>query len=302
MSSELHFQNGDFDKALEFSKKALSISLDNKRDDVIAFDNLLVGKIYIAKAQYDTALVYVNKGIEKSKELEKLDYEITGYEHLSKIYKGKNQLAKSIEYLELVSELKDTLMKNSLSLSLAEKEAEFEMRLKEQEVQSLEKNAEQGRLFRNGVIIISALVIFILILFINRYNVIMKFQKQELDRLRTIKQLEEKEKTLLKEKLLQKEKMLASNTMHIIQKNKILSDLKSEITNLPTAQNGNTLKNKIKNINRAIETNMTYEDDWQNFKFQFEQVYPNFFEILDRKFPNLGNNEITILCLYKNGT
>jgi len=297
MLSELYYQKKNYDKALECSKQALSLSFDNGRERLVAFDNLLVGKIFIAKEQYDTALHFVNIGIESAKAIEKDDYIITGYEHLSKIYKGKNDLLKSIEYLEIASQLKDTIVKNSFSLALAEKEAEFQMQIKRQELQSLEKSAYQQRLFRNGLIVISILIIFILGLFINRYNVIMKFQKQELDRLRTIKQLEEKEKLFLKDKLLHKEKILASNTMHIIQKNQILTDLKTEITNLPIAKNGDSLKSKIKSINRTIETNMTFEDDWQNFKLQFEQVHPKFFSKLDKLYPNLGNNE-TRFCAY----
>ncbi len=301
MSSELHYKMKDYETALEYSKLALSISLGNERKDVVSFDNLLIGKIYIAKEQYDTALNYINIGIKIAKDIGKLEQVAAGYSHLSQIYKGKNDLKKSIEYLELASELKDTISKNSLSLSIAEREAEFQMQLKQQELQTLEKTVAQQRLFRNGIIIIGVLVIFILALFINRYNVVMRFQKEELDRLRTIKQLEEKEKMLLKDKLLQKEKMLASNTMHIIQKNKILSDLKSEITNLPIAKNGENLKKKVKKINRAIETNMTYEDDWQNFKFQFEQVHPHFFSKLQEQFSNLGNNEIRFCAYIKMG-
>lgn len=149
--------------------------------------------------------------------------------------------------------------------------------------------------------LLSTLVILVLALFINRYTVIMKFQKQELDRLRTIKQLEEKEKLLLKDKLVHKEKLLASNTIHIIQKNKILSDLKSEISNLPTAKNQDNFNAKIKTINRTIETNMTFENDWQKFKLQFEQVNPNFFGKLYKQCPSLGNNEVRFCSYIKMG-
>ena len=297
LSCELYTERKEYDKALEYSKLALSISLDDERKDLAAFDNLLIGQLYSEKEQYDSALYYINIGVDIAKELDKKFYVALGYERLSQIYKGKNNPEKAIEYLEKLVSLKDTIAKSTFSVSLAEKEAEFQIQRKQEELKSLEKSAFQQRLFRNGIILISALVIFILGLFINRYNVIMKFQKQELDRLRTIKQLEEKEKLLLKDKLLHKEKILASNTMHIIQKNKILSDLKSEITNLPAANNGDNLKTKIKSINRVIETNMTFEDDWQNFKLQFEQVHPKFFKRLDRQFPNLGNNE-TRFCSY----
>ncbi len=300
-TSEFYFNNIEYDKALEYSKLALSVLLDKEREDLIIFDNLLIGKIYHAKKQFETALKYAETGTIKAEESHELEQLASGYELLSKIHKDKNDLSKSIEYLEKLSSLKDTIAQSSLSLNLAEKEAEFQIQEKQQELESLEKTSYQHRLFRNGIILISLLVIFILLLFINRYNVIMKFQKKELDRLRTIKQLEEKEKQLLKEKLSHQEKMLASNTIHIIQKNQILSDLKSEIKNLPSPDNRENFKTKIKNINRAIETNMTYENDWQKFKLQFEQVHPKFFSKLNKSFSNLSNNEVRFCTYIKMG-
>jgi DNA-binding CsgD family transcriptional regulator/tetratricopeptide (TPR) repeat protein len=301
VSSELYYQKETFDKALNYSLQALNISLNNEREDLVIFDKLLIGKIYLAKKQYKTALEYVTVGTEKAEASQDLKQTIIGYGLLSKIYKEKNDLSKSIEYLEKISPLKDTLAKSSLSIRLAEKEAEIQMQRKQQELESLEKKATRNRMIRNGVILISALVIFILALFINRYNVIMKFQKQELDRLRTIKQLEEKEKLLLKEKLSHQEKILASNTMHIIQKNKMLADLKSKINKIPAAQNDDNFKAKIKNINRTIDTNMTFENDWQKFKLQFEQVYPYFFSKLYKDYPGLSNNEIRFCSYIKIG-
>ncbi len=301
LTSELYYHYKDYDKALDYSKLALARSLEDEREDVVVFDNLLIGKIYFAKEQYATALKYINIGIEKAEATKDTEQLIVGYLLLSKIYKAENNLSKSIEYLEKIPPLKDSLAKSSLSLSLAEKEAEFQIQQKQQKLESLEKTAFQNRLLRNGIILISALVIFILILFINRYNIVMRFQKKELDRLRTIKQLEEKERSLLKEKLLHQEKLLASNTMHIIQKNQILTDLKSEIGNLPAAETPDNFKAKIKSINRTIETNMTYEDDWQKFKLQFEQVHPKFFRKLYERFSNLSNNEIRFCAYIKMG-
>ena len=301
ISGDLYYTKHDYKKALDYGKLALSISAEGKREDMVAFDNLLIGKIYFAKKQYETALKYAIIGTEKAEATKDTEQVAIGYELLSKIYKGKNDPAKAIEYLEKLPLLKDSIAKNSLSLRLAEKEAEFQIQKKQQELESLEKTTSENRLFRNGIILICILVIAILALFINRYTVTLKFQKQELNRLRTIKQLEEKEKLLLKEKLSHQEKLLASNTMHIIQKNQILSDLKSEISSLPIAENQQKMKSKIKNINRAIETNMTFEDDWQNFKLQFEQVYPNFFSKLYEQYPGLINNEIRFCAYIKMG-
>lgn len=301
LSADLHYREKDYAKALDYSRLALSIAVENERTDVVIYANLLIGKIYIAQEQYDTALNYITLATKLAEKDNDLEQVVIGYELLSNIYKEKNDLPRSIEFLEKLHPLKDTIARQSLSLSLAEKEAEFQIQKKQQELELLEKTGYQHRLLRNGIILICVLVIFILALFINRYNVIMKFQKQELDRLRIIKQLEEKEKLLLKEKLTHQEKMLASNTMHIIQKNKILSDLKSEISNLPATKSTENFNTKIKNINRAIETNMTFEDDWQKFKLQFEQVHPNFFSKLYEKFPGLANSEIRFCAYIKMG-
>lgn len=98
---------------------------------------------------------------------------------------------------------------------------------------------------------------------------------------------------LLKQNLEANQRELASTTLYIVQKNKLLADLKKQI------QESNQLypENKhqgLKGIQSILESNLYLDSDWLKFKLHFEQVHPNFFADLQSKYPALTKNEVRL--------
>jgi DNA-binding CsgD family transcriptional regulator len=82
----------------------------------------------------------------------------------------------------------------------------------------------------------------------------------------------------------------------MLQKNKMLTDLKEKIGTIKVS-NDEQLRKKVNNIDRNIEMNMNFDDDWQKFKLHFAEVHPNFFEKLYQESNTLNNND-TRFCAY----
>ena len=123
-----------------------------------------------------------------------------------------------------------------------------------------------------------------------------QLQKEELEKIRVEQMLETEEHERLKERLEYKERELASNTMFMLQKNKMLTDLKEKIGTIKVS-NDEQLRKQVNNIDRNIEMNMNFDDDWQKFKLHFAEVHPNFFEKLYQENNALNNND-TRFCAY----
>lgn len=90
---------------------------------------------------------------------------------------------------------------------------------------------------------------------------------------------------------------LASTTLYIVQKNKMLADLKKQI------QESNQLfpDNKhqgLDGIKAILNSNLYLDSDWQKFKLHFEQVHPRFFEDLYANHPSLTKNEIRLYAYF----
>jgi uncharacterized membrane protein YciS (DUF1049 family)/Na+-transporting methylmalonyl-CoA/oxaloacetate decarboxylase gamma subunit len=108
-------------------------------------------------------------------------------------------------------------------------------------------------------------------------------------------QQEKNRNEVLEDKLAANNRQLASATLYIVQKNELLTQLKTNIKTL-----GKKLPHGSKDlvsIESNLQSNQFLDNDWEKFKLHFEQVHPRFFEELKAKYPSLTQNEIR-LCAY----
>jgi YesN/AraC family two-component response regulator len=104
----------------------------------------------------------------------------------------------------------------------------------------------------------------------------------------------------LTEELEQKSKELASYSLQLIQKNKVLSDLKSELKQI--MQNAeSTNKKKFRSLVGLIDYSFSVEKEWDRFRRVFENVHKEFYSKLDQKHPNLTPSERKLTALFKLG-
>ncbi|WP_421826880.1 7TM diverse intracellular signaling domain-containing protein [Larkinella sp.] len=101
----------------------------------------------------------------------------------------------------------------------------------------------------------------------------------------------------LQERLDTNQRELASTTLYLVQKNELLSDLKSQLLKLnkqfPTgSQQG------LKGIESILQSSQYLDADWAKFKIHFEQVHPDFFENLLAKHPSLTKYEIRLYAYF----
>jgi DNA-binding CsgD family transcriptional regulator len=94
----------------------------------------------------------------------------------------------------------------------------------------------------------------------------------------------------LKVEIEYKTKELAASTMHILNKNEVMLDIKSKLESL--SKNPNPKNDEIKKIVKNIDRNISEDKDWDQFTIHFDQVHDDFFKKLKDKFPLLTPQEI----------
>jgi ligand-binding sensor domain-containing protein len=101
----------------------------------------------------------------------------------------------------------------------------------------------------------------------------------------------------LQGKMIHLDKELANQTMNLVEKNKFMGKLKSELKNLQTLVPDSSLKSKISLIINRIDKE--FDDKKQNklFETYFDEVHEDFFKRLTEKFPTLTPREQK-LCAY----
>lgn len=130
--------------------------------------------------------------------------------------------------------------------------------------------------------------------------------EEEQDRLRYLHQLEleanEKQIVQLKNDKLEsdvnfKNKELASVTMHLVQRGKLLSNIKEDLVRLQRHIDNPTGAQEFKKVIRLLNDDESNEEDWEHFSIHFDQVHSNFLANLKGRYPTLTSTDLK-LCAY----
>ncbi|WP_235298145.1 helix-turn-helix and ligand-binding sensor domain-containing protein [Portibacter marinus] len=148
-------------------------------------------------------------------------------------------------------------------------------------------------------LIMYMVIAFLTILFFNqRQQLKLRKQKEKLDAER-LKELESEriraKNAELENEVIYKNKMLANSTMTLVQKNKMLIDLKATLSKeLKSAD-----AYKRRQILHLIEMNMNSEDDWELFEPTFAEVHEDFLDKLRGKHSNITQGELRLAAYIK---
>ncbi|MCA1761782.1 MAG: two-component regulator propeller domain-containing protein [Cryomorphaceae bacterium] len=127
-----------------------------------------------------------------------------------------------------------------------------------------------------------------------------KLRKKEAEFKETVEKSEKEIFSLRNEKLQNeishKNSELASATMHLVQKGEILMKIKADLNNLEKDV-PEKLKQKVKQIERVIESDVRLDKNWERFESHFDQVHENFFKRLRSNYPELTPKDQK-LCAY----
>lgn len=117
------------------------------------------------------------------------------------------------------------------------------------------------------------------------------------DEIETITQRSEEEIMKLKNSQLQSEiefknQELTSSAMHLIQKNKLLHDIKNSLRNLTEEEKNKQLTTQLNRLIKSIDKDLEGTEEWSRFAENFDQVHGNFITRLKEKYPDLTAQEI----------
>lgn len=102
-------------------------------------------------------------------------------------------------------------------------------------------------------------------------------QKRQLQ-LERDKYLKLKEESYQKE-LIQRDKQFTTYTLQLIQKNESMRALQAAVFDLKRSL-GERSQSKLKHILSLIDFSFRNDDEWERFKFYFEDIHQGFFEKL----------------------
>lgn len=123
-------------------------------------------------------------------------------------------------------------------------------------------------------------------------------QEQKQKELENEKELIRLKNEKLKTDIRYKSKELADSTMNVIEKNRFLTEVKTELEEVKLLSEKNKLvTTDIAKVIRKINKGIDNEENWKAFEDYFDSVHENFFKKMKKEFPILTAKDLR-LCAY----
>lgn len=215
------------------------------------------------------------------------------YHPLAEVHRNLGNWKQSALHWEQYAERVDAQYKkdlirqqNELFIVYETEKKEQELLLQQQENESLRQEARiQSLRLRNlwiGSGLVLSLVILIFILYRQR-NVRKEWIK-------------EKERKALEQELEFKKRELTTHTLHLVSKNKLLTDLRDSIQEI---KQDSSDKQSFSPLIGSIDRDLRGDTNWAHFEQYFRQVYVDFDEKIKQAFTDLTGNEVRLVALMK---
>jgi ligand-binding sensor domain-containing protein/DNA-binding CsgD family transcriptional regulator len=94
-----------------------------------------------------------------------------------------------------------------------------------------------------------------------------------------------------------KNKELATMTMHLVDRGRLLLNIKEELNNRIQKLNTPDLTYQFRSVFKLLSDTEKSDHDWNNFSIYFDQVHNNFLSTMKAKFPSLSSTDLK-LCAY----
>jgi len=101
----------------------------------------------------------------------------------------------------------------------------------------------------------------------------------------------------LQTEIMLKNTQLANNTMLLIRKNELLSEIQQELDRQREELGPRMPRKYFTRLNRLIENSFKSDQDWEVFEKLFDQAHENFFQRLKARYPELTPSDLR-LCAY----
>ena len=282
---------GEYQKALEYHRKALSLKNKASMDFSLAYSLGAIGRAHSGLGNKDSAIFYIQQEVEYANRFKNIHQIRDAVSHLSDVYAEDGDYEKAYKFFLQKKEIEDSLYEVELEQKALLYQRKFDLALKEKEIERLKneqllKASEQ----ENKILLLAGLFILAcLIALLFRYRSIKKQREKERIEVRL-------KNSQLKAK--ENKKALADFTKDLMLKNKAVKNL-SEQLRVKEKKISELQNSKSKELQKLSELKILTEEDWKKFKFLFEKVYPNFFARLNASKVQYTKGEIRLIALMK---
>ncbi|NHN27524.1 tetratricopeptide repeat protein [Flavobacterium jejuense] len=274
----------DFDKAFLFFEKALAILKNaNSKEKASVLNN--IGDVYRKKRFIEKGIDFTKQSLEIATKISDNHLLESANKDLAKAYALLGKYEKAYQYKLIAEEYKQVSIANENKNLVNLLQADFKINQKENQIKLLQEQHKTNMANQNLVIVLSASSLVITFIVFSYYRkkrkASIKIQNYKQQALKIELEKKEIEEKNLQRDLELKTATLSRYSLHIAQKNKMLSELSLKLKNI-VARKNDLFEVKIKEVFNEIDFALQQENEWGEFAVFFEEIHPNFIKKLSK--------------------
>lgn len=298
--AEHFYNNMQFDTALTYYQKALDYSPRSERLWLRWTSELKSGKTLLKLGYPDSAAAHIHKSISGFEQSNNLALLIEAYKALAEVENSRQNYKNAIAYANQTMELQDSLLAKKSSRWTSELQMNYEFGQKVKQVEDLQADTKRRQwLWVSGTVLLVVMALLLTyglrnaIKVLKQRNLILQ-KEQEVSRLKLESRANEQQSMQLK--LEYKNRELASKAIHLISRDETFNHLRKTLIAGLKAASGKTNKVMHDALN-IIKSEERMEEEWHSFIVHFEEVHPDFFQILKNRNEGLTSGDLR-MCAY----
>ncbi|MFX0556905.1 hypothetical protein ACOCEA_08905 [Maribacter sp. CXY002] len=294
--ANIKIRKKEFQESLKYLDQNKHLLKDFGSDKLKSQTFNMLGSVQLELKNNVKAKEFALNALSLSQKIGILEEQVQAYRILTEIASQNRNYQEALEYQELKSSIYDSLYNikkvnqiQELNIIHNTEKKEAEITLQKEEINTLYEKAKVDKLtkglYAGGMA--SALALFGISVFGYRQRI----KKNRIER--------EKQEEIYKQEIEHKKKELASQTLHLVQKSKFISELKD---NLEKVKNSPELfKIEFKRIVMLLKKQSAADKDWEVFKSYFSEVHQDFDDKLKRLNAKITDKELRLASYVKMG-
>ena len=283
------------DSALKYYNLALNLNKANSNDlaQIEIINN--IGDVYRKTGKYNEALGYTRKAAQMALSMNDQYQLSSAYRDLSKNFDLMKRYDSAYHYSELGRNIFLRIFTEDTNKQMALLQTLFEIQQKDAAITGFEKEKKANQF------IIIATILIVVLLGLLAASI---FSRQRL-KIKNEQQLNEQnhalylaQKDAIEAELELKGKELTSNTLHVIQSNQFLEELRTELEEM-IKDDKRDQKKRLQQIVTKINQSTSRDKHWKEFSSLFEQIHHTFFDNLKKYSDELTASDLRLVALIK---
>lgn len=287
--ASLYTEKGQYKQAIEILKKSIEVSKDiGSKINIITGLNL-IAVAYYNSGQYKEAIYNHTESIKLATSLNALEVARDGYMGRSEVYEKIGKYVAALNDIKTYIKLNDSIFSLESNKQIEElktiyetEKKEAEISLQQQEIKNLNQEVEISNLKKG--LYAGGMFTFLTVSGLLLFGFKQRLKKNKIER--------EKQEEIYKQEIEFKKKELASQTLHLVQKNTFIQELKENLEKIK--QSPELFKIEFRRLVMLLKKESAEDKDWEVFKSYFSEVHNNFDIKLKEIYANITEKEIRL--------